>query len=82
MDVCGTPSCRGWKNVVIFSFRMAQMHLPVNLRKVSPTAMGRMSGRKPFLNLFKAINLPPARKTDTGKGAFPDANKYYNTFTR
>ena len=52
------------------------MHLPVNLRKVSPTAMGRMSGRTPFLFLFKAINLPPARKTDTDEGAFPDANKF------
>ena len=44
------------------------------LCKVSPTAIGLMSGAQPSLFLFRAIRLLPAKNRDTGLGAFPAAS--------
>ena len=52
------------------------MHLPVSLRRVSPTAMG-LTSVKSLLSLgfflFRAISLAPAKKGETDLGALPDA---------
>ena len=50
------------------------MHIPTSVRKVSPTAIGLMSGAQPSLFLFRAIRLPPAKNRDTELGAFPAAS--------
>ena len=52
------------------------MHLPVSLRRVSPTAMGLTSVSALLsleLFLFRAISLAPAKKGETDLGALPDA---------
>ena len=44
-----------------------------SLLKVSPTAIGLMSGANPSSFLFSAIRLPPAKDRDTEVGALPAA---------
>ena len=43
-------------------------HLPVSRCKVSPTAIGWISGGRPSFCLLKAVRLPPAKNLDTDEG--------------
>ena len=71
-----TPNCEGSKNEENLFLRMVQIHFPVSLRNVSPTAMGLTSGGLPSLLLSSAISLPPAKYADTCTGTFPEARRF------
>ena len=46
-------------------------YFPVDLLNASPTAIGLTSGRLPGLDLFRAVELIPARNLETEVGALP-----------
>ena len=71
-----TPNCEGSNNEENLFLRMVQIHFPVSLRNVSPTAMGLTSGGLPSLLLSSAISLLPAKYADTRTGTFPEARRF------
>ena len=71
-----TLNCEGSNNEENLFLRMVQIHFPVSLRNVSPTAMGLTSGGLPSLLLSSAISLLPSKYADTRTGTFPEARRF------